>query len=37
MSFAERNEIIKVAWKDNEGYFIRSSETAERFFALLGD
>jgi len=37
MSFAERNGIIKVAWKDNEGYFIRSSETAEQFFALLDD
>ncbi|MCX6677156.1 MAG: hypothetical protein NTU95_04325 [Methanothrix sp.] len=35
ISFAERNGIIKVAWKDNEGYFIRSNETAEQFFALL--
>ena len=35
MSFAERNGIIKVAWKDNEGYFIRSNEIAEQFFALL--
>jgi uncharacterized protein len=37
MSFAERNGIIKVAWKDNEGYFIRPSESAEQFFALLDD
>lgn len=35
MSFAEKNGIIKVAWKDNKGYFIKSAEMAEQFFALL--
>lgn len=35
MSFAEINSIIKQARKDNEGYFIKSSEMAEQFFALL--
>jgi uncharacterized protein YwgA len=36
MSFAEKSGIIEVAWKDNEGYFIRPSEIVEQFFSLLG-
>lgn len=35
LSFAEKNGIVKVTWKDSEGYFIKPTTDADRFLALL--
>jgi len=35
LSFAEKNGIVKITWKDNEGYFIEPTTDADRFVALL--
>jgi uncharacterized protein YwgA len=35
LSFAEKNGIVKVTWRDNEGYFIKPTNDADKFLALL--
>ena len=35
LSFAEKNGIIKINWKDNEGYFIKPTPDTDKFIDLL--
>jgi uncharacterized protein YwgA len=35
LSFIEKNGIIEITWKDNEGYFIKPTNDSERFLSLI--
>jgi len=35
LSFTEKNGIIEITWKDNEGYFIKPTNDAEMFLSLI--